>query len=125
MDEVYLGVPLLLWGNKSRAFRGIKEKVCAKINSWSGRYLSQMGRTVLIKSVAQAIPAYITHCFYLPKSLLHKIDNMLVRYWWRGSRDKKGIHWKNWNNLCTSRFDGGIGFKDMECFNLALLSKQW
>ena len=28
-------------------------------------------------------------------------------------------------DLCCSKFDGGLGLKDFESFNLALLAKQW
>lgn len=63
--EVYLGVPLLIAGNRSAAFRPLKEKVCSRINNWSNRFLSQKGRSILIKSIAQTI----MHCFKLPRSL--------------------------------------------------------
>ena len=38
---------------------------------------------------------------------------------------KKIIHWRKWENLCVSKLDGSLGFKDFESFNLALLAKQW
>ena len=34
------------------------------------------------------------------------------------------IHWQSWTHMAKSKFDGGMGFKHLHCFNLALLAKQ-
>ncbi|XP_062028881.1 uncharacterized protein LOC133744867 [Rosa rugosa] len=38
--------------------------------------------------------------------------------------DKKKIHWRSWEKLCLTKAEGGIGFKNMYAYNLAMLSKQ-
>ena len=50
---------------------------------------------------------------------------LLVGLWWGDKGLKKKIHWKAWDNLCCSKIDRGLGFKDFKSFNLALLAKQW
>ena len=75
--------------------------------------------------MAQAIPLYVMSCFKLPKGFCHEINMLMATYWWGDSDSKRRIHWKNWDSLCCSKLDGGLGFKDFESFNLALLAKQW
>lgn len=47
------------------------------------------------------------------------------RFWW-GSKDnvRKGIHWMSWANLSQAKCVGGMGFRDLFGFNLALLGKE-
>lgn len=34
------------------------------------------------------------------------------------------MHWKAWEQLSDPKSEGGIGFKDIEAFNIALVGKQ-
>lgn len=45
-------------------------------------------------------------------------------YWWQSSStSNKGIRWASWNNMSMPRSKGGMGFRDLHGFNLALLGK--
>jgi hypothetical protein len=63
------------------------------------KLLSQAGREVLIKAVAQAIPAYSMSCFRLPTKLCKDLEAMIRRFWWSNNSDQQKIHWVSWKNL--------------------------
>ena len=46
-------------------------------------------------------------------------------FWWgRNKAEKSGICWTSWNSLCQRKADGGLVFRKLLEFNLALLTKQ-
>ncbi|KAB2037268.1 hypothetical protein ES319_D03G062600v1 [Gossypium barbadense] len=50
---------------------------------------------------------------------------MMSSFWWGlGSEGSKGIHWASWDKLRVSKRLGGIGFRNLYCFNLVILGKQ-
>lgn len=36
----------------------------------------------------------------------------------------KGIHWLSWKDLYVPKFMGGLGFRDLNMFNVSLLAKK-
>lgn len=47
-------------------FNEVKLKVLSKISNWQHKLFSSGGKEVLIKAVAQVIPAYATSLFKIP-----------------------------------------------------------
>ncbi|KAG7532416.1 Endonuclease/exonuclease/phosphatase superfamily [Arabidopsis thaliana x Arabidopsis arenosa] len=82
------------------------------------------GKEVLIKSIAQALPTYVMSCFLLPKAIRSKLSSAIANFWWKTNENSNGIHWIAWEKLCMPYSDGGLGFRTLEEFNLALLAKQ-
>ncbi|XP_019190015.1 PREDICTED: uncharacterized protein LOC109184468 [Ipomoea nil] len=119
----YLGLPSFVGRNKKAAFSYIEDKIRQRILSWNKKLLSQAGKEVLLKSVAQAMPTFSMSVFLLPMGICTAIERTMNRYWW-GSGNERGIHWKAWDKLCIPKKYGGLGFKELHAFNIAMLGKQ-
>ena len=98
--EKYLGLPSLVGQNRMMSFSQIKERVWSKLKGWKEKLLSQAGKEILIKAIAQAIPAFAMSCFKLPKRLWQDIEAMIRKFWWGNNSDSKKIHWVNWRIMC-------------------------
>ncbi|KAI5329449.1 hypothetical protein L3X38_028846 [Prunus dulcis] len=121
--ERYLGLPTLAQRSKSRMFNHVRDQVWRKLNTWDTKLLSTAGKEVLVKAVGQALPTYTMGVFKLPQSLCQELSAMIARYWW-GRSGRKGIHWLSWRKLCKPKCLGGLGFRNFEAFNKAMVAKQ-
>ncbi|GKV43150.1 hypothetical protein SLEP1_g50482, partial [Rubroshorea leprosula] len=120
----YLGLPTYISRSRTTVFSGLKNRFWACISEWREQPLSRAGREVLIKSVLQSLPTYLMSLFLLPASLCTDLERIMNRYWWGGGEDEHKIHWMEWKKLATSKRTGGLGFRAMRDFNLAMLGKQ-
>ncbi|CAN6554430.1 unnamed protein product [Malus baccata var. baccata] len=105
---LYLGVPAI-WG---------------KIQGWKRTTLSQAGREILIKAVAQAISAYPMNLFKFPSTLCNELDALISKFWWGQNEGENRIHWVSKEILGRSKQEGGLGLRCFTDFNDALLAKQ-
>lgn len=121
--ENYLGLPNMVGRKNLRAFQHLKDRIKTKVDSWCTRLLSQGGKEVFIKAVLQAIPTYTMSCFLLPLSICHEMEQLMANFWWRKGQGRCGIHWCPWSQLCELKDDGGLGYRNLAKFNLALLAK--
>jgi hypothetical protein len=122
--EKYLGLPTLVGRSKKRTFANICGRVKARLDGWKEKFLSQAGKEVLIKAVVQALPTYCMSVFRLPQSLCKSLNSLISHFWWGHKTNQGRVHWMSWERMGAPKNRGGMGFRDLEVFNLALLAKQ-
>lgn len=124
MNEKYLGLPVFVGRKKSTIFAYLKDRVWQRIQGWKEKALSWAGKEILIKAIAQAIPTFAMGCFDLTKTICDQISTLICRYWWNQQEGEHKIHWISWKKMILPKKLGGLGFRDIYAFNLAMLSKQ-
>ncbi|EAZ04413.1 hypothetical protein OsI_26557 [Oryza sativa Indica Group] len=110
--------------SKKKTFNYLKERVWKKIQGWKEKLLSRAGKDILIKAVAQAIPAFAMSCFDLTKTLCDEISSLISRFFWAQHDRENKMHWIAWDKLCSRTEKGGLGYRDLHLFNLAMLARQ-
>jgi hypothetical protein len=95
----YLGLPALVGRSKSKTFAGICGRVKKKLDEWKEKFLSQVGKEILIKVIVQAIPTYSMSVFQLPTTLCKSLNSLMSRFWWGHKSNLGRVPWMSWEML--------------------------
>jgi hypothetical protein len=86
--------------------------------------MSYAAKETLRKSVLQAQATYSMSCFQLSKGTCKTITSIRAKFWRSGYLDKRSMHWLAWEKLSVPKSQGGMGFRNLEAFNIALLGSK-
>lgn len=85
--------------------------------------LSGAQREILVKACLQDIPLYFMSSFKLPNSMCGSMVARMIRFWWKGGKKEKSIHWVCKDFLLKTKSEGTLGFRCFESLNNAMLMK--
>ena len=78
-----------------------------KLAGWKEKLLSNAGKEILIKAVAQAVPAYTMSCFKLPNTLCDELTGMVGEAVLVGTKEVRKLAWMSWEKMCLTKEGGG------------------
>ena len=106
-----------------KQLQSTKDKALKRVSDWIEKYASSGAKETLIKSVLQALPVYAMGIFKFPASLCEELSHIIRNFWCGDEDERRKTHWLAWDKLTRPKGEGGMGFRDLHLFNLALLGK--
>ena len=80
-NSYYLGLPSVVGHAKRVIFGFLKDRLRKRLSSWQSKLFFRAGKSILIKTVAQALPTYSMGVFLIPPSVLKELQKMLNSFW--------------------------------------------
>lgn len=120
----YLRCPIEVDGRSKEAFSPLLEKITQKFSSWKFVNLSQAGKLILINSIIVEMASHVMSIYLVPKSVLSKINSLMLKFWWSSSVDKRPIYWRKQSLLENHKAEGGLGLRNIFSLNQALVFRQ-
>ena len=119
----YIGLPIVKNMRRKSSWNTIIDKFKAKLSTWKSNLLSIGGRYTLIKSVLGSLGIYYLSLFKAPQVVIHTLERLRSRFFWRGNDSINKMAWIKWENVVAPMEHGGLGIGSLHSFNLALLQK--
>jgi hypothetical protein len=115
----YLGLPLGSRFKEKVIWNGVVERSIRKI---SPEIFFLPVPFALIKSTLSNLPTYLMSLLPIPPSVAKQIESIQCGFLWGGIGEEFKFHLVNWPKVC-SLVRGGLGIRNLRCFNRALLGK--
>ncbi|KAI3463155.1 hypothetical protein Pfo_019818 [Paulownia fortunei] len=121
----YLGGPLFKGNKKCSLFQDLISKMRYKIQGWEKSSLAHGGRLALIKNTLSMMPIYLLQVLQPPKMVLHRIEQIMARFFWGTYGDQKRMHWVSWDRICQPIKEGGLRIRKLADMVQAFSLKLW
>ena len=100
----YLGAPLFTSRSRIKDFEFLQDRLESKLKGWRYKSLSWVGRSTLIKLVAQALPTYTFASSDVLVAVCDKLEAATRRFWWKPNRESGSyLAWKAWDHLYSPK----------------------
>lgn len=117
----YLGFQLKANSHSKNDWQWIIDGYHKKISLWEFRCLSLAGRVILAQSVLNQITIYWAHLFFLPASVIKKMDKITANFIWGGQAERRKFHLSKLSGIFSPKSMGGWGLLNLHSFGKALL----
>ena len=78
---------------------------------------------ILDNYVLQSLPVYWLSLVKVPSSILHRIQQLIANFIWRGARKDTCYHLTKWKNISKPKDNGGWGIQNIFWFAQSLVAK--
>jgi hypothetical protein len=112
------------WTGQSESFMYPLERIIERLKGWKEKFLSLGGKEILLKAIVQSILVYAMGVFKIPKGLCKEMNDAMSAFWWGDTEEQEKLHWCAWWRMCIPKKIGGMGFRDLYSFNLAMLASR-
>ena len=110
-----------------RMWEGIEERFRRRLIAWKRQYISKGGRLTLIRSTLSNLPIYLIYLFRLPKGVKCRLEKIQRDFLWgvgEGvSSESMKIPLVNWRTVSQAKGKGGLGIRNHNFSNRALLGQ--
>ncbi|XP_058742110.1 uncharacterized protein LOC131614557 [Vicia villosa] len=120
---VFLGIPVGGNHRRKQFWSFLISKLKKRLGGWQRKHLSLGGKVALLNAVLNSIHIFVLSFYKAPKCVLGEIIKIQRDFLWGSKEGIRKMCWVIWEKICWPQKEGGLGVRNNETFNLALVSK--
>lgn len=120
---MYLGLPISHKRPRRGEVQFMVDKVRSRLANWKTKFLSRVGRAVLINSTLNTIPNYYMQANFFPSTTLSDLDRICNNFLWGEKDGKNRMHLVAKETTFLPKSLGGLGIRNHLTLNRTLMAK--